>query len=171
MTWPPSLGAVATVVAGPDTGAKALIDFENGYVAGSLPPEIAEDVRADAVALMDNEQNRTLEYGERAVFIETVAPDPHLLVFGAVHIAQPLTTMARQLGYTSTIVDARAAFTTAERFPDADRVLVGSEVDHLARRECIDAQVEVHDERILGGGRIRLDAVRHRHGDGGPRQR
>ena len=119
------LGAVATVVDGPDAGAKALIDFESGYVAGSLPEEITDAVRADAVALMDNEQNRTLAYGDRAVFIETVAPAPHLLVFGAVHIAQPLTTMARQLGYTSTVVDARPAFTTPERFPDADDVVLG----------------------------------------------
>ncbi len=119
------LGAVATIVAGPDVGAKAAIDFEHGYVAGTMSADIADDVLSDAIALMDNEQNRTLEYGERAVFIETVAPAPHLLIFGAVHIAQPLTTMARSLGYTSTVVDARAAFTTPERFPDADEVLVG----------------------------------------------
>ena len=125
------LGAVATVVAGPDIGAKAVIDFEQGYVAGALPDEVAADVASDAVALMDNEQHRTLDYGDRSVFIETVAPDPHMLVFGAVHIAQPLTTMAHQLGYTSTVVDARAAFTTPERFPDADEVVLGWPEDVL----------------------------------------
>jgi len=119
------LGALATVVEGPEIGTKAVIEYDDGFVAGELPAGIAGDVLADARALMDEEQNRTLQYGERSVFIETVAPPPHLVVFGAVHIAQPLSTMAKQLGFHVTISDARGAFTTAERFPDADRVLVG----------------------------------------------
>ena len=119
------LGAVATVVTGPEIGAKAVIDYDDGYVAGELPGQVAADVLADAKALMEREQNRTLGYRDCEVFIETVAPPPHLVIFGAVHIAQPLTTMARQLGFHVTVSDARPAFTTAERFPDADRVLVG----------------------------------------------
>ncbi len=119
------LAAVATVVAGPQVGAKAVIDFDSGYVAGELPSELAVDALADAKTLMEREQNRTLSYGDTEVFIETVAPPPHLVVFGAVHIAQPLSTMARQLGFRVTVSDARAAFTTEERFPDANRVLVG----------------------------------------------
>ena len=119
------LGAVATVVAGPGLGAKAVIDYDGGYVAGALPDEIAGDVRADAGALMEREQHRTLSYGETDVFIETVAPPPHLVIFDAVHIAQPLSTIAGQLGFNVTVSDAREAFTTVERFPDADRVLVG----------------------------------------------
>lgn len=119
------LGALATVVEGPEIGTKAVIDFDTGFVAGEMPAEVADDVLADARALMAQEQNRTLQYGERAVFVETVAPPPHLVIFGAVHIAQPLSTMAKQLGFHVTISDARGAFTTPERFPDADRVLVG----------------------------------------------
>ena len=119
------LGAVATVVDGPDLGAKGVLDFEKGYVSGELPADIADDVEADAKALMDHEQNRTLGYGDREVFIETVAPAPHLVIFGAVHTAQPLSQMAGLLGFQVDVADARAAFTTEERFPHADRVLVG----------------------------------------------
>lgn len=119
------LGAAVTVVDGPDLGAKAVIDFDAGYVAGGLPDDISSDVLADSRALMENEQSRTLAYGAREVFIETVAPKPHLVVFGAVHIAQPLSTMARLLGFRVTVSDARPAFATPERFPDADRILVG----------------------------------------------
>lgn len=119
------LGAVATVVAGPDLGAKAVIDIDGGYVAGGLPSAVSADVLADAEALMEHEQNRTLRYGDTEVFIETVAPRPHLVIFGAVHTAQPLSTFGSQLGFHVTVSDARGAFTTRERFPDADRVLVG----------------------------------------------
>ena len=127
------LGAVVTVVHGEAAGAKAAIDFDAGYVAGGVPAAIADDVLANARDLMRNEQNRTLAYGSQEVFIETVAPDPHLLIFGAVHIAQPLTTMAKQLGFTVTVNDARAVFTTRERFPDADDVVVGWPGDVMDR--------------------------------------
>lgn len=145
------LGVVATVVAGPGLGAKALIDFEAGIVAGELPDTIAAEVTADAGELMQREQNRTLDYGDYAVYIETIAPDPHLLIFGAVHIAQPLTTMAKMLGFTVTVVDSRPAFTTAERFPDADAVHVGWP-DQVMDRLVIDRRTYVailaHDARF-----------------------
>ncbi len=145
------LGAVATVVAGPGLGTKAAIDYEAGYVAGSLPEAVAGAVLADAGELMEREQSRTLGYGDAEVFIETVAPDPHLLIFGAVHIAQALTTMAKMLGFTVTIVDSRPAFTTTERFPDADAVHVGWP-DQVMDRLTIDRRTYVvilsHDARF-----------------------
>jgi xanthine dehydrogenase accessory factor len=119
------LGAVTTVVSGPDVGTKAVIDDGRGYVAGAFPSEIADDVLSDARQLMQHEQNRSLSYGDREVFIETVAPAPHLLIFGAVHVAQPLVRIAKELGFSVTVTDSRAAFTTPERFPEADRVIVG----------------------------------------------
>lgn len=119
------LGALATVVDGPDTGLRAVFDYDRGPVAGSLPEEILEDVLADARALMENEQSRTLGYGDREVFIESVAPPPRLVIFGAVHVAQPLSTIAKELGFQVVVSDARPAFTSRERFPDADEVLVG----------------------------------------------
>jgi xanthine dehydrogenase accessory factor len=119
------LGAVVTVVQGPDVGAKAVVDADGNVVAGGLPDDVQGDVLADAAALMHNEQNRTLTYGDREVFIETVAPQPQLLVFGAGHIAQPLSRMARELGFRVVVADARASWATAERFPDVDRLIVG----------------------------------------------
>ena len=118
------LCAVATVVEGEQMGAKAVID-ETGVIAGRAPAGITPGVVADAAMLMGREQSRTLEYGETAVYIETVAPPPQLVIFGAVHVAQPLSAMASVLGYRVIVADPRETFTTAERFPDADRVLVG----------------------------------------------
>ena len=119
------LGAVATVIAGPDLGAKAVIEHGTGYVAEALPAGIADDVLADATALMDREQNRTLIYEGRRVFIETLAPPPLLLIVGAGHVAQPLSSFARRLGFRVVVADARAVWATEDRFPDADRVIVG----------------------------------------------
>jgi xanthine dehydrogenase accessory factor len=118
-------GSVATVVEGPSVGEKAVIDGSGTIVAGSLPEEISADVLSDAVTLMSHEQHRALEYGEHSVFIETLAPPPDLLVFGAVHIGQALTSFGTQMGFRVTVVDSRAPFVTEERFPSAHRLLVG----------------------------------------------
>ncbi len=40
-----------------------------------------------------------------------------LIVVGAVHIAQPLLTMARACGYAPTLIDPRGTFGSTERFP------------------------------------------------------
>ena len=41
-----------------------------------------------------------------------------MLIVGAVHVAQSLAAMARLNGFEVVIVDPRAAFATAERFPE-----------------------------------------------------
>ena len=115
---------MTTVVAGPDLGAKAIIEADVGYISGSLPDDLAADVLADASALIAHEQSRTLQYGDREVFIETLAPQPRLLIFGAGHIAQSLAAMAPELGYQVIVADARKTWATSERFPNVDRLVV-----------------------------------------------
>ncbi len=120
-----AFGSVATVVEGPKVGDKAVVDSDGRVIAGSIPQEISADVAEDAVTLMNHEQHRTLDYGDHSVFIETLAPPPDLLIFGAVHIGQALTSFGTQMGYRVTVVDSRAAFVTDERFPAAHELLVG----------------------------------------------
>lgn len=120
-----AFGSVVTLVEGPSTGDKAVIDHSGSVIAGSLPDEIASDVTEDALTLMTHEQHRSLDYGKHSAFIETLAPPPDLLVFGAVHIGQALASFGTQMGYRVTVVDSRAPFVTEERFPTAHRLLVG----------------------------------------------
>ena len=119
------LGATTTVVAGPDVGMKAVISFDDGVVAGDIPNAVARDVIEDARQLMDRERNRSLSYGDREIYIETLAPPPVLMIFGAGHVSQPLSTMAQQLGFRVIVADARARWATTERFPDVDELIVG----------------------------------------------
>src|SRR5579859_3550251 len=58
------------------------------------------------------------------VFIEGYPPPPTLIIVGAGHIAIPLTIFAKTLNYRVVVVDARAAFATRERFPQADELIV-----------------------------------------------
>jgi xanthine dehydrogenase accessory factor len=50
-------------------------------------------------------------------FIAVHNPPLRMIVVGAVHIAQGLVAMARLCGYAPVLIDPRAAFGSAERFP------------------------------------------------------
>ncbi|SEO82564.1 XdhC family protein [Aquisalimonas asiatica] len=56
-------------------------------------------------------------------FLQVFNPPLRMLIIGGVHIAQHLSTMARQAGYDVTVIDPRAAFASPERFP-------GTALDH-----------------------------------------
>ena len=51
-------------------------------------------------------------------FLSVYNPPLDLVIVGAVHIAQPLSVMAKLAGYKVRVIDPRTAFATAERFPD-----------------------------------------------------
>jgi xanthine dehydrogenase accessory factor len=57
-------------------------------------------------------------------FVHALRPRPALYVFGAIDHAAALTRVGKLLGYRVTVCDARAAFVTPERFPDADELVV-----------------------------------------------
>jgi xanthine dehydrogenase accessory factor len=59
-----------------------------------------------------------------AVLVESFAPRPRMLVFGAIDFAGAVASMGRFLGYHVTVCDARGRFATPLRFPDADEVVV-----------------------------------------------
>jgi xanthine dehydrogenase accessory factor len=52
-----------------------------------------------------------------------VLPPPTLLVFGGDQAAIPLVRLARLLGFRTVVSDARPAFATREKHPDADLVI------------------------------------------------
>jgi xanthine dehydrogenase accessory factor len=95
--------------------------LSNGeVVAGSIPGHLFERVRNDASAILDRRANLTLDYGGDQVYLESIAPQPRLLIFGAVHIAQELVPIAQQLDFRVTVSDARPAFLTPDRFPSSN---------------------------------------------------
>lgn len=60
-----------------------------------------------------------------ALFVQMIAPPCALVIFGAGDDAQPLTRMAKELGWNVTIADPRPAFANEERFGMADTRVVG----------------------------------------------
>ncbi|MCQ4206601.1 XdhC family protein [Streptomyces longispororuber] len=88
-----------------------------------------------------------------AYLVVPFVPPPRLLVYGATDFAGALSRIGRFLGYRVTVCDARPVFTTAERFPDADEVVVQWPHRHLESiRGELDARTAVcvltHDPKF-----------------------
>jgi xanthine dehydrogenase accessory factor len=124
--------ALATVVAGPDLGAKLLLE-PGSEPEGSLgDPELDRVVARDAMGELEAGRTSVRHYGPQgqarmedvAVFVESFAPPPQMLIFGAVDFTAALVRVAKVLGYRVTVCDAREVFATKQRFPLADDVVV-----------------------------------------------
>jgi xanthine dehydrogenase accessory factor len=109
------------------------------------------EIAAAAVRLVAQGRSSTLTLGDQQYFIETFAPPPRLVVFGAVQAAIPLVRMAQEMGWRTAITDARPAFASRERFPNVDEVLVGwpDEVFAALKLSADDAVVVMtHDPKL-----------------------
>jgi xanthine dehydrogenase accessory factor len=61
--------------------------------------------------------------GSEGAFHETIPAPPALVICGAGDDAQPLARLAKDTGWHVTVADARAAYGSIERFPEADRII------------------------------------------------
>ena len=65
----------------------------------------------------------TLDGDKLDLFFEVLPPAPELIIVGAVHVALPLISFAKTLGFSTTVIDPRKAFATPERFESSDRLI------------------------------------------------
>ncbi len=126
--------ALLTVITAPQAGLvgrKALwVDDE---LRSSLGIGSAEAVLAQAKEAVRAEQSRLLGVGEIEVFAQVLSPAPLLLIVGAGHIAVPLAQMAALCDFRVAVLDDRPSFAQAERFPQAERIIVGGYQEELRR--------------------------------------
>jgi xanthine dehydrogenase accessory factor len=135
--------AVATVIAGPgQIGARRVMwagdDASSSSAwhtgaSGTLGSErLDAAVDDDARGMLAQGLTGIRRYGahgerrgdELSVFVNSFAPPPRMLVFGAIDFAAAVARVGKFLGYNVTVCDARKVFATASRFPDADEVVV-----------------------------------------------
>jgi xanthine dehydrogenase accessory factor len=92
-----------------------------------------------------------LDHDGTAVFADVYGPPPRLLVYGAVDTAEALCRVAKLLGWTTIVADARARFATRDRLPSADELLVAWPEDAVARVQpdlATAVVVLTHDEKF-----------------------
>ena len=88
---------------------------------------------------------------ELSVFVQSFAPPPRMLVFGAIDFAAAVAREGKFLGYRVTVCDARPVFATRRRFPDADEVVTDWPHRYLAGQN-VDARTVIcvltHDPKF-----------------------
>jgi xanthine dehydrogenase accessory factor len=124
--------AVATVVDGPGRIGAHLAVWPDRAAGGLGSQRLDEAVVADVRGMLDHGATGVLRIGpdgerrqdDLSVFVQSFAPPPRLLVFGAIDFAAAVARVGKFLGYRVTVCDARGVFATARRFPEADEVVV-----------------------------------------------
>lgn len=123
--------ALATVVAGRELGAKLMVRPDTPIVGSLGDPDLDRVVARDTLGELEAGLTSIRHYGphgevgqrEVEVFIESFAPPPRIVIFGAVDFTAALANAAKLLGFAVTVCDARTQFATAKRFPMADAVV------------------------------------------------
>ncbi|WP_405467341.1 XdhC family protein [Streptomyces canus] len=134
--------ALATVEDGPPEllGAAITVD-EHGHRGSTGAPALDAAVARDARQLLALGTGDTRTYDHHSgccpategttVLFTVHTPPPRMLVYGANDFAAAVARFGSLLGYRVTVCDARPVFTTAERFPEADEVVVDWPHRHL----------------------------------------
>ena len=111
-------GEKAVVVTRVDgnTFIKTLFKADGSMTGDALPPEIKSNI--------DGHSRHGEPHIQNGFLVEVVTPTPHLFIYGAGHISQYISTMAKLVDFHITVVDDRSQFANRDRFPDADEIIV-----------------------------------------------
>ena len=94
---------------------------------GSIAPKLDEQIKAAAKKILHTGGTQLLtlpwEGEEAQVFLEVFAPPPQLAIVGATHTAISLGRVAAGVGFQVSVIDARSALATEERFPHVHRLI------------------------------------------------
>ena len=126
-----SPAAIALANAGRETGAgrsTSLIavhesaDLALGTYGNTAP--LPCELTASVERALEDSVSREIDFesgGRRTrAFVQFLAPPPHVLICGAGPDAPPVVSAAVALGWRVSVVDHRAAYAVAQRFPGAD---------------------------------------------------
>jgi xanthine dehydrogenase accessory factor len=143
--------ALVTVIAGAPH-AKLLVRPDQP-AEGTLGNEALDAAAVEfGEELMWAEHSERREVGDISLFVDVVAPPPRLIMFGAVDFAAALCRMARAADWRPYVIDPRGRFATAERFPEAEEVIVAWPEEAFARIGGIDRAtylaILTHDPKL-----------------------
>ncbi|MGF1570088.1 MAG: XdhC family protein [Nodosilinea sp.] len=79
--------------------------------------------------------NDSVQLDPQTAFVETLTPQPTLLIVGAGHVGIQLATVAHLIGFRVVVQDDRPEWANGDRYPQASQILavpVGDAIAHLA---------------------------------------
>jgi xanthine dehydrogenase accessory factor len=135
-------GALATIVhtngSIPSYESSRMLVRDDGSIAGTIGGGCVEaEVWAAAKEVIEGEQPRKMTFnlnhdadydaglicgGTLEVFVEPILPQPMLYIFGGGHVSLAVSRIASEAGFAIGVIDDRASFANAERFPMASEI-------------------------------------------------
>ncbi len=112
-------------------GARWLFDAGGQPVAGWPEETIPPSVRERIEPLPDRPRPQALG----GVALLPTLPRVRLVIVGAGHVGQAVATLASRADFDTWIIDDRAQYANPQRFPAAEKILVGPIEDTLASLE------------------------------------
>jgi len=108
-----------------DTTNKKMLIQSDGSIVGDLSlPEEAEFITEKALEFLENEKSGMLAFPDGTkIFVESYPLPSKLIIIGAVHLSDPLITIANATGFETILIDPREAFANRERFPHVNRLI------------------------------------------------
>lgn len=139
--------ALATIVhtngSIPSYESSRMLVREDGSIAGTIGGGCVEaDVWAAAKEVIASEMPRKMTFnlnneaaydsglicgGTLEIFVEPILPQPKLYLFGGGHVSTALARVAHLAGFAIGVIDDRASFANAERFPMATEIFTSYE--------------------------------------------
>ncbi len=120
----------ATVVASEQQGVKVgmkMIFANSGERVGNFGDSALETLIQEKTAtVLKNNRAVLFRKNEAAtIFLEPLQPRPTLLIAGAGHVGQALCHLGSWLDFDIVVVDDRVDFASADRLPEADKIIIG----------------------------------------------
>jgi xanthine dehydrogenase accessory factor len=78
-----------------------------------------------------------LGYQKAEILLEPIISEPTVYVFGAGHVSQQVSPLAKRVQFRVVVIDDRTMFANRERFPEADEIIV-SEFEKCFDRLSVD---------------------------------
>ncbi|MHC1752825.1 XdhC family aldehyde oxidoreductase maturation factor [Humidesulfovibrio sp.] len=102
---------------------------EGRSLGAALPPELEQSARQAGEGIA---APVALKHAEAAYALEPWAAASPLYIFGAGHVSRPTAQIAALVGFRVTVLDDRAEFANAGRFPQAKISVLGGYADCFA---------------------------------------
>lgn len=119
---------VVRVYSAPHIGTQMLVVAEQVVSNPSLPADLQASLTEFAHSSLQNRKSQNIKFhctcGDIEVYCEVFLPDETILIVGAGHIAVPLCSIAKTLGFRVVIMDDREDYAHQKRFPQADQIII-----------------------------------------------
>ena len=111
----------------PDLVARRVTGGEGAATTDDLPESVAAELRAVLDEASDWSRPKTVTFEaadiEAKALVEPLRPPIELVIFGAGDDVRPVAALADDLGWDLRIADAHPSLATADRFPQARRIV------------------------------------------------